>query len=95
MSDNKLQVKRITLDGSTTTIEFPFDCGKYLIKNFSDADIYVSFDETFTHDNSVKIPAGYFQVVEGNEWLGGEPFKTNEIYVEGTGEIEVQQLCFH
>jgi len=93
----KLQVKRITLtdDSAFTEIEFDFVCGKYMIKNFSDNDLFVSFDQDATDDDSIKIPAGYYQECIANEWLGGEPFKTSNIYVKGSGEIEVQQLCFH
>ena len=92
----KQQVKRVTLTGEVAEIEFVKLCGKYMVKNFSSSDIYVSFDETFTEENSVKIPAGYYQVVIANEWLGGiDVFKTSSIYIQGTGEVEVQQLCYH
>lgn len=93
----KQQIKRVTLiDGETNEIEFEKLCGKYIVKNFTDGDIYVSFDEDFTEDNSVKIPAGFYQVVIANEYLGGlEIYKTKSIYIQGSGEVEVQQLCFH
>lgn len=92
----KQQIKRITLEGEITEVEFDNICGKYLVKNFSDDDIFVSFDEEFTEENSTKIPAGFYQVVIANEWLGGlDAYKSKSIYINGTGEVEVQQLCFH
>lgn len=90
------QVKRVNLTGDIQKIEFEKKCGKYMVKNFSDSNIYVSYDENFTEENSVKILAGYYQIVIANEYLGElEPYKSNSIFVKGTGEVEVQQLCFH
>lgn len=44
----------------------------------------------------MKIASGMGQIVVENERLGGlETFKHDTIYVTGTGEVEVQQLCFH
>ena len=93
----KQQIERVTLTGTDfEEIEFTHICGKYMVKNFSDGDIYVSFDEDATEDNSVKIPAGYYQVVIANEYRGGlDIYKTKTIYIKGTGEVEVQQLCYH
>lgn len=94
----KIQVKRITLTDSTTFEEIEFDsiCGRYFVKNFTDGDIYVSFDEDATANDSVKIPSGYYQEVIANDYLGGlESYKTTSIFVMGEGEIEVQQLCYH
>lgn len=94
----KMQVKRITLTDSTTFEEIEFEniCGRYIVKNFTSGDIYVSFDEDATEDDSIKIPSGYFQEVIANEYLGGlDLYKTTSIYVKGAGEIEVQQLCYH
>lgn len=92
-----MSVKRVTLTGSDfEEVEFDKLCGRYLVKNFAEDDIYVSFDEDATEDTSVKIPAGYFQEVIANEHLGGlDAYKTSSIYIEGTGEVEVQQLCYH
>lgn len=93
----KQQVKRLELSGDTYE-EFSFDkkCGKYLVKNFSENPIYVSFDNTVTDNEAIKIESGSFQVVIANEYLGGlDYYRTNKIYVKGTGEVEVQQLCFN
>jgi hypothetical protein len=94
-----LNLKRITLTGTTTKVEFKEVCGKWLVKNFTDADIYVSFeagsDGELVEANAVKIKSNYGQIVIGNEELQyTNLFKTNAIYIKGTGEVEVQQLCF-
>ena len=91
----KLSIKRVTLTGEVTKIEFDKPCGKYMIKNFSDNDIYVSFDENFNEAEAAKIASNYGQVVIGNlnfDWTTNH--KTNSIYIKGAGEVEVQQLCY-
>lgn len=93
----KQQVKRLQLTGNTYE-EFLFDknCGKFLVKNFSNNPIYVSFDNSVQDDEAIKIAGGSFQVVIANEYFGvGDYYRTNKIYIKGTGEVEVQQLCFN
>lgn len=93
----KQKVKRLQLTGSTYE-EFLFDtnCGKFLVKNFSNNPIYVSFDNSVQDDEAIKIAGGSFQVVIANEYFGsGDYYRTNKIYIKGTGEVEVQQLCFN
>lgn len=91
-----MKIKRLTLTGETTEVSFTTFCGDWLVKNFSDNDVYVSFDENLDEDEAVKIPSGYGQKVVDNKFLGGlDHFEHNAIYVKGTGEVEVQQLCFH
>lgn len=92
----QLQLKRVTLTGTTQAVSFDTRCGKYLVKNFSSNDLYVSFDSNLVEANSIKIAAGNGQVCLINEHYDwSEEVKTNTIYVKGTGEIEVQQLCYH
>lgn len=93
----KEQVKRVTLAGSVfEAVEFDTVCGKWLVKNFTDNDIYVSFASDATTNNSIKIPKDYAQVCIANEFVvKSDAFKADTIYVYGTGEVEVQQLCFH
>lgn len=92
----KQQVKRVTLTGGISKISFDHICGEYLVKNYSDNDMYVSFENNTSDDEAVKIPANTYQVVVINYYLGGiECYKTQDIYIKGTGEVEVQQLCWH
>lgn len=89
------QVQRVTLSGTATAVTFPYPSGKYLVKNYSSGDIYVSFESTCNPATSIRIVSGYGQVCEINERggaAGREKAKT--IYVNGTGEVEVQQLWF-
>ena len=93
----KQQVKRLELTG-TTYEEFLFtkNCGKFLVKNFSNDPIYVSCDNSVQDSEAIKIAGGSFQIVIANEYFGGSDYyRTNKIYVKGTGEVEVQQLCFN
>jgi len=90
------QVKRIVLTGVEQAITFDYLCGKYLVKNFSSADIFVSFNAETPEEKSIKIPSESYQIVIVNEYLGSlEAYERKQIYIKGTGEIEVQQLCFH
>lgn len=92
----KQQVQRKTLSGGITKFSFDHVCGEYLVKNFSDNDAYVSFEDNTGEDESIKIAPNSYQVVVVNYYLGGlESNKTKDLYVKGTGEVEVQQLCWH
>lgn len=91
-----LQVKRVTLIGITQAVEFDTVCGKWLVKNFTSGDIYVSLNEPLVEANAIKIASGYGQVITTNEHFAwSDDYKSKKIYVKGTGEIEVQQLCYH
>ena len=90
----KIQVKRKTLDGTITAFEFEDKCGKWLVKNFSESEIYVSTEADFVDEEAIKIPSLIGQEVITNEYLGGlDCYKVTTLYVKGTGEVEVQQLC--
>lgn len=75
--------------------EFSVKGTKFLVKNLSDADIYVNF-ENITNDNedtSILIPSQVAQVVLMNEI---SHFGFDKIYVKGagTGDVEVQVVCY-
>lgn len=89
-----MNVKRVTLDGTVTKVQFPNVCGKWLVKNFTSGDVYASFDANMTEDNAVKIASNCGQVVVDNEFHDMDIFKHNSIYIKGTGEVEVQQICY-
>ena len=92
----KQQVKRVNLNGGITKVSFDHICGEYLVKNFSDSDVYVSYENNTPDNEAVKIPPKSYQIVVVNYYLGGlETFKQKDIYLKGTGEVEVQQLCWH
>lgn len=91
----KMNIKRVTLSGSVTKVEFDNLCRKWLVKNTTDSDIFVSFDENFKEDEAVKIASNFGQ----NVYVNDEPvFRdtcyTRAIYIKGTGEVEVQQICY-
>lgn len=90
------KIKRETLAGSVfEEFEFEKPAARYLVKNFTDGDIYVSFDSTATTSNSSKISAGFYQIVEANENEDSmKAYMTDSVYIKGTGEVEVQQLWF-
>lgn len=89
------QVKRVTLEGAVMPVSFDYPSGRYIVKNFSSGDIYVSFESTVAPASSIRIVSGYGQVCEINERGGAEgQEKSKTIYINGTGEVEVQQLWF-
>lgn len=91
-----LNVKRVTLIGVPQAVEFTTVCGKWLVKNFTSGDIYVAFNEDLVESAAVKIASGHGQVIVSNEYYDwNDEYKRNKIYIKGTGEVEVQQLCYH
>ena len=89
------QVQRVALSGTAAAVTFPNPSGKYLVKNYSSGDIYISFESTCNPATSIRIVSGYGQVCEINERGGAAgQEKAKTIYVNGTGEVEVQQLWF-
>ncbi len=92
----ELSLKRITLTGAITPVTFNHKCGKWLVKNFSSADIYVSFESNLVESKAVRIASGHGQAIVINEYYDwNDDLKSNTIYIKGTGEVEVQQLCYH
>lgn len=91
-----MKIERVTLAADTpAAVSFDTVCGKWLVKNFSENDCFVSFDEDAEQDDCIKIAAGMGQVVVDNEFHGGlDVFKHDTIYMIGNGEVEVQQLCY-
>lgn len=89
------QVQRVTLSGSVLPVTFQYYSGKFLVKNFTSGDVYVSFEQTVNPSTSIKIATGYAQLCQINERGGaGGQEKVNTIYLNGNGEVEVQQLWF-
>lgn len=88
-----MKVKRVNLSGKTT-ISFDTESSKWLIKNFSDGDITVSFDANAKAEESILIPSGMGQVVISNEMAVDQFYSSDTIYITGTGTVEVQQLCY-
>lgn len=89
------QVKRVTLEGAVMPVSFDYPSGRFLVKNFSSGDVYVSFESTVAPASSIKISAGYGQLCEINERGGADgQAKSKTIYLNGTGEVEVQALWY-
>lgn len=94
-SKNVQHCKRVVLTGGATAIPFEYNSGRYLVKNFSGGDIYVSFEPTVDEEISFRISNGYAQVCVINEkGTGYGQSKTDTIYIKGVGEVEVQQLWY-
>lgn len=90
-----MNVKRITLTGAKSQVAFGEISNKWLVKNLSENDVFVSFDADAAENAMIKIPKGMGQVVVDNEiFENNRGFGHTTIYLQGTGEIEVQQLCF-
>lgn len=89
----KQQVKRLTLTGNWLKVQFNFKAITYFVKNYSDSDVFVSFEENDSEDTSFKIKSGMGEEVAIS--YSGKKYKTDTLYVKGTGEVEVQQLDFN
>lgn len=90
----KQAVLRKTLTGSWEKFSFDKAGRFYLIKNLSNADCLVSFEDgDLREDECIKIKkATAEKVAISHNVLDSADFYVKDIYVKGTGEIEVQSL---
>lgn len=92
-----MDVKRLSLSaGVVTDFDFNKDSACFLVKNFSDSDIWVCMGD-FDTSRSIKIASGCFEVVSDrtNEDTGIRIEKTYTkltIKSENGGEVEVRCL---
>ena len=87
-----LCIRRETLSGAAQAFTFDKNRSDYLVKNLSDADMYVAFEVDAQASGSIKIPSMYAQVCSCFNVEGTTGMTTTTVYVTGTGEVEVQQL---
>lgn len=91
-----MNVKRVTLAGSAQAVAFDNQATQWLVKNFSSSDVYVAFDSDAETDESIKIPSECAQLVVDNTWQASGLSEAHDtIYLTGTGEVEVQQVCYN
>ena len=89
----KQAVKRMNLTGDWQEIQFPKKARSFFVKNFSDGDVFVSFANNDSEDESFKIKKGMAEQVEMSSYgIDVEAYYADTIYVKGTGEVEVQAL---
>lgn len=85
--------KIIELDGSTQTVKFDNKAPYFSVKNFSDEEIYVSFESPTQDDKTVIIPKNFGSIVFSNVpklYLANDEHDT--IYIMGTGSGMVEVL---
>ncbi len=89
-----MKLLRKTIKANTVT-EFEFDVKAYtfLVKNLTDGDILVCFDE-FDENTNIKIPSYKGQLVTQNANHIDSKYATNTIKIKADirGEVEVQCL---
>lgn len=85
------QVQRVTLAGEQDVV-FETASEAFIVKNFSDADIYVSFAESVDEATSIRILPLMGQTCVINAKADHTNPKSNRIRIKGTGEVEVQAL---
>lgn len=81
----QLNIFRKTISGKEA-FEFEANSAEYIVKNFSDSDVLVSFDENAESDKTIKIPSMFGQVCLA------PTNAVNTVYVDGNGEVEVQSI---
>lgn len=91
-----MKLLRKTIQANSIT-EFKFDVNAYtfLVKNLTNGDILVCFDE-FDETTNIKIPARKGQAVTQNTNHTDSKYATNTLKVKGSieGEVEVQCLDY-
>jgi hypothetical protein len=89
----KQAVQRKTLDGNWTPFTFDFASVRFFVKNFSNGAIFVSFENNDSENESVKIMSMMAENLavcfNGNNY---SDFGVKNIYVKGSGEVEVQAI---
>lgn len=91
------EIKRVTLtSGEVEEVVFEKTSQTFLVKNFSETDVYVGLHSTDTHDNMIRIPAGFYEVCHFNgDYERVEKAGVDSIFLDGAGEIEVHELFWH
>ena len=87
-----LCIRREALAGTAQAFIFDKNRSDYLVKNFTDSDIYVAFEASASQARSIRIPSKYGQVCSCFNVEGTTGMTTTTVYVTGTGDAEVQQL---
>ena len=92
----KQQLKRLNVSGQAQ-IKFRYQAKRYYVKNFTNTDIFVSFEAVTNDDYSecYKISNGIAEEVCIGYTGLSDRYLTDEIFIYGTGEVEVQQLDFN
>ena len=95
------QVKRVTLTSADEWYEVEFTCKatSFYVINYSDDDIYVSFESGTPTDESFKIKTemGEEVFISKRQVYAGandKVYAVNKLYLKGVGEVEVQELDF-
>ena len=89
----KQAILRKTLTGNWEEFSFPKKGRFFFVKNLTSADIFVSFEENDSEEESIKIKSGIGEEVSISfNGLDRKEYYTKTIYVKGSGEVEVQSL---
>lgn len=89
----KQALLRKTLTGGWEEFSFARKGRFYLVKNLTDSDIFVSFENEDLEEESFKIRSGESEKV-AISWDGidRDIYYVKSLYVKGTGEVEVRSL---
>lgn len=90
----KQQVIRRTLTGDWEAFTFNVSARAFFVKNFTDGDIYVSFEADDVEAESFKIKSGIGEGISINDGVSTSAYYKNTVYVKGTGEVEVEATDF-
>lgn len=86
------KVKNTEIDGWERISFGGIQCSSFFIKNFSGAEVYVSFCECIRDtDNCFCIPAGMAEEVYVSDELDA---RTDGIWLCGSGRVEVEALSW-
>lgn len=88
-------VKRKSCEaGEQTEFTFQQDGCQFLVKNFTESDIYVTLDKIFSKDKAIKIPTMAYQIIASK--YDKKDLMTKKIIVlaDEIGEVEVQMILW-
>lgn len=90
----KQQVLRKTISaGGWTEFKFNQPAKTFFVKNFSEEDILVTFEDDEIEAEAFKIPAGMAEEIAVSYNNQSNPkYLKDAVYVKGVGEVEVEEL---
>lgn len=85
------QVQRVTLAGEQDIV-FDDYSEAFIVKNYSQSDIYVTFGDEVDESTAIRIMPLMGQVCVINAKSDYTNPKSNKVRIKGTGEVEVQSI---
>lgn len=85
-------LRRVVLAGGEQAVTFEERSANFIVKNFSESDVYVSFTTPLDANSAIRLAPGYGQICSYNQMPGENAHSFDTLYLLGEGEVEVQAV---